>query len=57
MQDELLNVETVYCLKEAQFVVIAWRKLYNTKRPHRAVGYRSPAPQIIIPMEPAPVMH
>ncbi|MCP4822158.1 MAG: transposase, partial [Shimia sp.] len=29
----------------------------NTKRPHSALGYRPPAPESIIPMEPRPIMH
>lgn len=34
-----------------------WRKHYNTKRPHSALGYRPPAPEVIVPMEPRPFMH
>ncbi|MEM9238428.1 MAG: integrase core domain-containing protein, partial [Pseudomonadota bacterium] len=34
-----------------------WRKHYNTKRPHSALGYRPPAPETIIPMDHRPIMH
>ena len=57
MRDELLNGEIFYSLREAQIIIEAWRKHYNTKRPHSALRYRPPAPEIIIPMEPRPVMH
>lgn len=30
---------------------------YNTKRPHSALGYRPPAPETIVPMDPRPIMH
>ena len=44
-------------LKEAQIIIEEWRKHYNTKRPHSALGYRPPAPETIVPMDPRPVMH
>ncbi len=34
-----------------------WRKRYNTKRPHSAMGYRPPAPETIIPLDQRPIMH
>ena len=57
MRDELLNGEIFYSLREAQIIIESWRKHYNTKRPHSALGYRPPAPETIIPMEPRPLMH
>ncbi|WP_317959661.1 IS3 family transposase [Phaeobacter inhibens] len=57
MRDELLNGEIFYSLREAQIIIEEWRKHYNTKRPHSALGYRPPAPETIIPMEPRPIMH
>ncbi|WP_171207127.1 integrase core domain-containing protein, partial [Ruegeria sp. HKCCA0235A] len=33
-----------------------WRRHYNTKRPHSALGYRPPAPEAIIPMDRRPTM-
>jgi putative transposase len=56
-RDELLNGEIFYSLKEAQIVIEQWRKHYNTKRPHSALGYRPPAPESIIPVEQKPMMH
>ena len=41
---ELLNGEIFYSLKEARIVIERWRRHYNTKRPHSALGYRPPAP-------------
>ena len=57
MRDELLNGEIFYSLREAQILIEQWRKHYNTKRPHSALGYRPPAPETIIPMEQRPIMH
>jgi putative transposase len=56
-RDELLNGEIFYSLKEAQIVIEQWRRHYNTKRPHSALEYRSPAPESIIPMEEKRMMH
>lgn len=47
LRDELLNGEIFYTLKEARVLVEQWRVHYNTIRPHRALGYRPPAPQSI----------
>ena len=52
-----LDGEIFYTLKEAQIIIEQWRKHYNTKRPHSALGYRPPAPETIIPMDQEPVMH
>jgi transposase InsO family protein len=46
LRDELLNGEIFYTLKEAQVLIEQWRRHYNTIRPHSALGYRPPAPQI-----------
>ena len=56
-RDELLNGEIFYSLKEAQIIIKQWRRHYNTKRPHSALGYRPPAPEAIVPMDQEPVMH
>jgi transposase InsO family protein len=45
MQDELLNREIFYSLKEAQGLIEMWRKPYNTIRPHSALDYRPPGPK------------
>ena len=56
-RDEFLNGEIFYSLREAQILIEQWRKHYNTKRPHSALGYRPPAPETIIPMDRRPAMH
>ena len=57
LRDELLNGEIFYTLREAQIRIEEWRKHYNTKRPHSALGYRPPTPEAITPMELRPIMH
>ncbi len=44
-RDELLNGEIFYGIREAQILIVQWRRHLNTKRPHSALGYRPPAPQ------------
>ncbi len=56
-RDEFLNGETFYSLREAQVLIEEWRKHYNTKRPHSALGYRPPAPETIVQMDQRPIMH
>ena len=53
LRDELLNGEIFYSLKEAQTVIETWRQHYNAIRPHSALGYRPPAPEVV-PWPPAP---
>ncbi|MPS71357.1 MAG: IS3 family transposase [Novosphingobium sp.] len=45
MRDELLNGEIFYTLAEAKILIEAWRRHYNTVRPHSSLGYRPPAPE------------
>lgn len=52
LRDECLNGEIFYSLKEAQIVIEKWRVVYNTLRPHSALGYRPPAPAACSPMVP-----
>ena len=56
-RDELLNGEIFYSLREAQIIIEEWRRHYNTKRPHSALGYRPPEPEAIISMDQRPIMH
>ena len=56
-RDELLNGEIFYSLREAQIIIEEWRKHYNTKRPHSALGYRPPAPKAILGVDQRPIMH
>jgi putative transposase len=53
LRDELLNGEIFYSLAEAQVLIEAWRRHYNTVRPHSSLGYRPPAPETAIPPWPA----
>ena len=56
-RDELLNGEIFYSLREAQIIIEEWRKHYNTKRPHSALGYRPTAPEAILGVDQRPIMH
>ena len=49
LRDELLNLEIFDTLKEAQVLIERWRRHYNEVRPHSSLGYRSPAPETILP--------
>ena len=54
LRDELLNGEIFYTLAEARVLIEAWRRHYNTKRPHSSLGYRPPAPETIaMPSHPS----
>ena len=53
LRDELLNGEIFYSLAEAKVLIEAWRRHYNTIRPHSSLGYRPPAPETA--MRPASV--
>jgi putative transposase len=62
LRDELLNGEIFYSLREAQVVIEQWRRHYNTIRPHSSLGYRPPAPEVIIepvaqPVAPRPPLN
>ncbi len=48
MRDELLNLEIFDTLLEAKVLIERWRNDYNHKRPHSALGYRVPVPEVTI---------
>jgi transposase InsO family protein len=48
LRDELLNSEIFYSLAEAKVIIEAWRRYYNTERPHSSLGYKPPAPEAIV---------
>lgn len=48
LRDELLNGEIFYSLKEAKVLIEVWRRHYNTLRPHSSLGYRPPAPEVLL---------
>ncbi len=51
LRDELLNGEIFYTLTEAKVLIERWRREYNERRPHSALGYRPPAPVTIEPLQ------
>ena len=54
LRDELLDGEIFYSLAEAKVVIEGWRRHYNTVRPHSSLGYRPPAPEVVLwPAPPA----
>ena len=57
LRDELLDCEVFNTLAEAQVLIERWRQHYNTIRPHSALGYRPPAPEVVMPSGPMPPRH
>jgi putative transposase len=53
-RDELLACEVFNTLAEAKVLIEQWRVHYNTARPHSSLGYRSPAPEVIVSSAPMP---
>ena len=49
LREEFLNGEIFYTLPEAVVLVEQWRRLYNTARPHSALGGLPPAPEAVKP--------
>ena len=49
LRDELLDREIFYTLTEAKILIERWRREYNKVRPHSALGYRPPAPEVVMP--------
>ena len=53
LRDELLNAEVFNTLAETRVLIERWRVHYNAVRPHSALGYRPPAPEVVmVPMPP-----
>ncbi len=52
LRDELLNAEVFNSLAEARVLIEQWRQHYNTVRPHSSLGYRPPAPEVVMPGMP-----
>ena len=46
LRDELLNREIFYSLREAQILIEGWRQHYNAVRPHSALRWTPPAPEV-----------
>lgn len=43
LRTECLNIQWFRTLREARVLIEIWRKEYNTFRPHRSLGYLTPA--------------
>jgi transposase InsO family protein len=54
MRDELLAVEIVYSITEAQVIIEQWTWHYNQIRPHSALGYKTPTQASFIPAPSLP---
>lgn len=56
LRDELLNGEIFYSLREAKVIIESWRWHYNRSRPHSALDYKPPSPEVVLPkaMQPWP---
>ena len=54
LRDELLNAEVFNTLLEARVLIEQWRVHFNTVRPHSSLGYRPPAPEVIVLHMPMP---
>jgi len=52
LRDELLNGEIFYSLVQARVLIEAWRRHYNTVRPHSSLGYQPPTPEAATPTLP-----
>ena len=48
LRDELLKGEIFYTLEEAKVIIESWRRHHNTVRPHSSLGYRPPAPEVVV---------
>jgi putative transposase len=60
LRDELLKGEIFYTLQEARVIIESWRRHYNTVRPHSSLGYRPPAPEVLVPasgLAPRPTLN
>lgn len=53
LRDELLDGEIFYTLEEARVIIENWRRHYNEVRPHSSLGYKPPAPEVLISTRPA----
>ena len=54
LRDELLDREVFYTLLEVRVLTERNRRAYNRVRPHSSLGYRSPAPEALLPADPVP---
>ena len=56
LRDELLDREIFYTLQEVQILTERYRQTYNRIRPHSSLGYRPPAPQVVLVANAVPAL-
>ena len=56
LRDELLDREIFYTLQEVQVLTEEYRQTYNRIRPHSSLGYRPPAPQVVLAADMVPAL-
>ncbi len=54
LRGELFNMEVFNTLAEAKVLIEQWRVHFSTVRPHSSLGYRPPAPEVILSRMPMP---
>ena len=52
----MLDREVFYTLLEVRVLTERFRRTYNRIRPHSSLGYRPPAPEALLPVDPVPVL-
>ena len=52
----MLNREVFHTLLEVRVLTERYKRTYNRFRPHSSLGYRPPAPEILLPADPGPVL-
>lgn len=57
LRDECLNLEYFHTLKEARVIIGEWVNEYNHIRPHVSLGYRPPAPVVMLKKEGYELTH
>ena len=57
LRDDLLDGEIFYTIREATIIIEDWRRHFNAVRPHSAIGWRPPAPQVVLPVDPRSTLH
>ena len=55
-EGELLNREVFSTLLEVKVLTEQYRQTYNTIRPHSSLGYRPPAPEVLMLADPVPML-
>ena len=56
LRDALLDRKLVYTLQEVQVLTEQYRQTYNCISAHSSPDYRPPAPLVVMPAEPVPVL-